>query len=253
MRIFSDTWLIFRRSLTLTLRNPAWVIVGLMQPILYLTLFGPLLRNLASMPGFPPGGAFNVFVPGLLVMTALVGSTFVGFGFISEMRAGVVERMRVTPMSRLAMLLGRTLRDMVIFLLQSLLLVTLAVPFGLTINVPGFLVAFGLLALMGLVLGPISYVIAYIVRSEDALAPLVNAIALPLLLLSGVMLPMSLAPGWLQTLASLNPLEHAVVAIRALFDARFGDPDVVRGIVSMAVLAVVALAIGGRSFNRAAA
>ena len=111
MRVFHDTWLVFRRSLGLTVRQPAWLIAGVMQPFVYLILFGPLLDSLSSVPGFPSGGAFNTFVPGLLVMTALFGSTFVGFGFISEMRSGVVERMRVTPMSRTAAVLGRTLRD----------------------------------------------------------------------------------------------------------------------------------------------
>ncbi len=94
--------------MTLTLRNPAWLIMGLMQPFLYLLLFGPLLNSIATMPGFPPGGAFNVFVPGLLVMTALFSSAFVGFGLhADELREGVIERMRVTPMSRMATLLGR--------------------------------------------------------------------------------------------------------------------------------------------------
>ncbi len=74
MRTIRDTWLIFQRSMTLTLRNPVWLIMGLMQPILYLLLFGPLLKSIATMPGFPPGGAFNVFVPGILVMTALFSS-----------------------------------------------------------------------------------------------------------------------------------------------------------------------------------
>ena len=106
MRTLRDTWLIFQRSVTLTLRNPVWLIMGLLQPILYLLLFGPLLKSIASMPGFPPGGAFNVFVPGILVMTALFSSAFVGFGLCEELREGVVERMRVTPMSRVAMLLG---------------------------------------------------------------------------------------------------------------------------------------------------
>ena len=82
----------------LTLRNPVWIIVGLLQPFLYLVLFGPLLKSIAeSTPGFPPGGAFNIFVPGLLIQIALFGAAFVGFGLISEMRSGVVERMRVTP------------------------------------------------------------------------------------------------------------------------------------------------------------
>ena len=83
-----------------------------------------------------------------------------------------------------------------------------------------------LLALVGLVMSPLSYTLALVLGSEDALAPTVNAIALPLLLLSGVMLPMTLAPDWLQTVARANPLYHAVVATRDLFNANFGDPEI---------------------------
>jgi ABC-2 type transport system permease protein len=253
VRIVSDTWLVFRRSLGLSVRQPAWLIAGVMQPFVYLLLFGPLLNSLAEMPGFPAGGAFNVFVPGLLVMTALFGSTFVGFGFIDEMRHGVVERMRVTLMSRTAAVLGRTLRDVVVFMVQGLVLVVLAVPFGLTIDPLGVVVAFGLLALIGLVLGPVSYAMALVIGSEDALAPLTQAIALPLLLLSGVMLPMSLAPDWLRTIASFNPLYHATLAIRALFNSDFGSPDVVTGLATTGAFAVLSIWVASRAFNRATA
>jgi len=252
MRVFRDTWLIFERSLTLSLRNPVWVIMGVLQPILYLLLFGPLLTNVAKMPGFPPGGAFNVFVPGLLVMTALFGSAFVGFGLCDEMREGVVERMTVTPMSRVAMLMGRTLRDVVLLLGQGLILVALAIPFGLEINLGGVAVAFGMLVLIGIMMSPVSYILALVLKSEDSLAPVVNGMALPLLLLSGVMLPMSLAPDWLQTIARFNPLYHAVAAIRALFNASYGDSEIVTGLVVLVVLAVVTVSLGARSFGRAA-
>jgi ABC-2 type transport system permease protein len=253
MRVFRDTWLIFERSLVLSLRNPVWVIMGILQPILYLLLFGPLLTNIAKMPGFPPGGAFNVFVPGLLVMTALFGSAFVGFGLCDELREGVVERMTVTPMSRVAMLVGRSMRDVVLLLAQGLILVLLAVPFGLEINLGGVAVAFLMLALIGIMMSPVSYTLALVLKSEDSLAPVVNGISLPLLLLSGVMLPMSLAPDWLQTVAKFNPLYHAVAAIRALFNASFGDGEIVLGVVLLIVLAVATIAIGARSFSRAAA
>ena len=250
MRLFSDTWLVFRRSLGLTVRQPAWLIAGVMQPFIYLILFGPLLDGLAGMAGFPQGSAFNEFVPGLLVMTALFGSTFVGFGFIDEMRHGVVERMRVTPMSRTAMVLGRTMRDICVFGFQGLILVVLAIPFGLTIDPLGAVLAFALLGLIGLVLGPISYAMALVIGSEDALAPLTQAIALPLLLLSGVMLPMSLAPDWLRTIATLNPLYHATLAIRALFNSDFASPDVITGIVTTGAFALLSLFVASRAFNR---
>ena len=253
MRIFRDTWLIFERSLVLSLRNPVWVIMGVLQPILYLLLFGPLLTNIASMPGFPPGGAFNVFVPGILVMTALFGAAFVGFGLCDEMREGVVERMLVTPTSRTAMLLGRSLRDVTLLLAQAVIIVVLAIPFGLEINLGGMAVAFGMLALIGMMMSPVSYILALVLKSEDSLAPVVNGMALPLLLLSGVMLPMSLAPDWLQTVAKFNPLYHAVSAIRSLFNANYGDGEIVVGLVVLVVLAVVTIALGARTFSRAAA
>ena len=253
MRTTRDTWLIYQRSLVLSLRNPVWVIMGILQPILYLLLFGPLLTNIARMPGFPPGGAFNVFVPGILVMTALFGAAFVGFGLCDEMREGVVERMLVTPTSRAAMLLGRSLRDVTLLLAQALIIVVLAIPFGLEINPGGVAVAFAMLALIGLMMSPVSYILALVLKSEDSLAPVVNGMALPLLLLSGVMLPMSLAPDWLQTVAKFNPLYHAVSAIRALFNANYGDGEIVVGLVVLVVLAVVTIALGARTFSRAAA
>lgn len=253
MRTLRDTWLIFSRSLTLSLRNPVWVILGIIQPILYLLLFGPLLNNIARMPGFPPGGAFNVFVPGILVMTALFGSAFVGFGLCDEMREGVIERMTVTPMSRVAMLVGRSLRDVTLLEAQGLILVVLAIPFGLEINLGGVAVAFAMLAIIGLMMSPVSYTLALILKSEDSLAPVVNGLSLPLLLLSGVMLPMSLAPDWLQTIARFNPLYHAVAAIRALFNASYADGEIVIGLALLVILAIVTTTFGARSFSRASA
>jgi ABC-2 type transport system permease protein len=250
LKIARDTWLMFDRSLMLSLRNPLWVFIGLLQPVVYLALFAPLLKKVVAIPGFPPGGAFNVFVPGLLIQLGLFGAAFVGFGLLAEVRAGVIERMRVTPVSRVAMLLGRALRDVLMLLVQAAVLIALAVPFGLTVNAGGVLVALCLLALVGLVMAPLSYAVALWLGSEDALAPFLNMVSLPLLLLSGVLLPMSLAPGWLQTLAKINPLSHAVDAMRALFNANFADGEIYWGVGLMAGLAALSLWVAGRAFGR---
>lgn len=253
MKIARDTWLLFVRSLMLTLRNPVWLFIGLMQPIIYLALFAPLLERIVATPGFPPGGAFNVFVPGLVIQLSLFGGAFVGFGLIAEMRAGVIERLRVTPASRVAMLFGRALRDVVVLVAQAAILIALSVPFGLKIGIVAVLGALLVLALVGLVMAPMSYTVALWLKSEDALAPFLNAVALPLLLLSGILLPMTLAPRWLQVLADINPLSHAVSALRALFIGNYGDPELYWGIGLMAVLAAVSLAFAGRAFGRSQA
>src|SRR4051794_9492877 len=120
MQVLRDTFLIFRRQMLQSLRNPAWVVIGLVQPILYLAFFGPLLTGVVGSRGFPAGNAWQVFVPGLLLQLGLFGSVFVGFAIIAEWRMGIIERMRVTPVSRLALLLGRVLRDVVVLLTQSI-------------------------------------------------------------------------------------------------------------------------------------
>jgi ABC-2 type transport system permease protein len=250
MNALRDTWLIFRRSVILTLRQPTWLLFGIMYPVLYLVLFGPLLDKAVGQAGSGVS-ATNWFVPGLLVQVALFGSAFVGFGLIAELRYGVVERMRVTPMSRTAMLLGRSLRDVVMLLIQALIMIVLAIPFGLHIEPIGILVTFGMLALIALVMAPASYAAALVLKSEDAFAPLVQGVTMPLLLLSGILLPMALAPDWLRFLSTINPLTHAVDAVRAIFNGQWGDQEILIGTVVTAVLAVLAIRFAGRSFTRA--
>src|SRR5579864_4124435 len=157
MKTLRDTWLVFQRYFGLFIHNPTWVVVGVVQPLLYLLLFAPLLKSIAATPGFPSGGAYNVFVPGLLIQLGLFGASGVGFSLIAELRFGVIERLRVTPVSRLALLLGRALRDILTLLIQSLLLVLAALPFGLHIHLVGLLVMLALIALIGLLVASISY------------------------------------------------------------------------------------------------
>src|SRR5438128_6144156 len=183
MKLLRDTWLIYQRSLWLTIRQLVWVFIGLMQPILYLVLFGPLLERVTASPGFPAAGSWNVFVPGLLVQIALFSGGFVGFGLIAQLRYGVIERFRVTPLSRTAMLMGMSLRDITVLVTQAILLMVVAIPFGLKLEPAGVVLTLVLLALVGLSLSPASYVIALKLTSEEALAPVVNAVALPALLL----------------------------------------------------------------------
>jgi ABC-2 type transport system permease protein len=252
MKTARDTWLIFRRSLVLTLRQPVWIVFGMMVPVLYLVLFGPLLEGAVQTSGAGTN-AFNWFVPGLIIQIAIFGTAFGGFGLIAEVRSGVVERMRVTPMSRASMLLGRSLRDVVILMVQATIMIVLAIPFGLQIDLQSVVAVLGLLLLIGLSVAPLSYAGALVLKTEDAFAPVVNAIALPLLLLSGILLPMALAPDWLQFLSTINPLTHAVDAARALFNADWGNPDIAIGVAISAVFAVFAVWVGSRSFSRAVA
>lgn len=253
MNTLRDTWLVFGRYFGLFIRNPAWVVIGVVQPLLYLILFAPLLKSISQTPGFPSGGAYNVFVPGLLVQLGMFGAAGVGFSLIAELRMGVIERLRVTPVSRVALLLGRALRDVLSILVQSLILILLALPFGLSIHPFGVVVVLALIALIGLLTASVAYAVALWVRSENSYAPIVFTSALPILLLSGVLLPLGLAPQWLRNIAAANPLSYAVDAARAVFNDHLGDPSVAKGVLIMAVLSIIAIFVGARAFGRAVA
>ncbi|MGY1984810.1 ABC transporter permease [Blastococcus sp. SYSU DS0669] len=246
--LLRDTGTVFVRAMRMSLRNPTWLVISLMQPILYIVLFGPLLEPLAEQLG--PGDAYQIFVPGILVQLGMFGALFVGFGLIAEWRAGVIESQRVTPASRTALLLGRVLRDVVVLLTQGVLLVLVAIPLGLRAPVAGVALTLVVVALLGAALAAVSYALALTLKSEDAFAPLLNAVVFPVVLLSGILLPMSLAPGWLQTLSDVNPFKHIVEAAREFFVGGYGTATAWWGVVLTLVLAVLGWVFGVRRFRR---
>ena len=245
MSFFRDTWIIFARSMRLSLRQPLWVLIGLMQPILYLTLFGPLLQTVAASSGFT-GDAWQVFVPGLLVQLGIFGGLFVGFGIIAEWRSGVIERQLVTPASRAAIISGRTLRDVVVIVVQAIVLMGAAWLMGLRVGLGAVLICLVLIGMLGAAFSFISNAIGIATKSEDALAPTVNTLALPILLLSGILLPMTLAPRWLQIVSDFNPFKHIVEALRAVFRGEFATPMVGIGLVLAVLLVVLGAWLGSR-------
>jgi ABC-2 type transport system permease protein len=253
VKFLKDLGTLYARNVRGTLRNPVWLFVGLFQPVLYLLLFAPLLTNLSSVPGFPSGGAYTVFTPGLLVMLALFGTAYAGFGLVDHIRNGFVERLLVTPASRLSILLSYLLRDVTVLLVQSGLAVLLALALGLSVSPLGLLVTLGLMVLTGILMASCSYALALLLKREDAMASVLNTVATPLLLLSGITLPLTLAPKIIRALASVNPLAYQVNASRALFLGNFADSAIIVSVIMLVGLAVLAFWWAIRSFRRAAA
>lgn len=252
MRLITDTWLLFKNYLMSTLRQPVWIVISLFTPICYLLLFAPLLDKMTIVNG-PDTNALTSFTPGVVVMLGLFGSLFVGFSIISDLRAGIVERLRVTPVSRLAPLLGRALRDACLLLVQCLLLIVLAYLLGLKANLLGVLLSLVLVIPMGIALASLSYAVGLMLKSEDAFAPLLNFFTTPLLLLSGILLPLTLAPDWLQGAAKISPFYYIVNATRALFLGHFDDSAIWVGFGLVVALAVLCVYWAASIFRRATA
>jgi ABC-2 type transport system permease protein len=248
--VFADTKLVFIRTMTGVLRNRVWALITLVQPIFYLVLYGPLLKRVVGDQA-EGRSAYDVFVPGLLLQLALFGSAFAGFNICSELREGVVERMVVTPLRRSAILLGKVLANLVTLSFQAIVIIMLSWPLGLSLR-PGALGGVAILLGIGATCASLSYAVAMALRTEDALAGVLNFITVPVLLLSGMLLPLQLGPRWLQLVSNINPLKHAVDGARDLFAGEYGTSAVARGVLVTAACCAAAVWVGTRSFQRAA-
>jgi ABC-2 type transport system permease protein len=231
---------------------PLWMVLGLMQPVLYLLLYMPLLRNLGNTAALPLGQIAQIFVPGMLVIMG-VSSLFAGFGFIPQIREGFITRLLVSPVSRFAILLGYVLEQTFSLLLQIVVLFIIALFLGLRVSPLGVVLTFALVLLIGVIMASISYVISISTKNEDALAGMVNTLYLPIMLLSGIMLPISLAPDWLKNAAHFNPFYYAVEGSRALFMGHFTDAVVIQGFIIMSIFAVFSVWLSSKSLRQMSA
>src|SRR4051812_48608790 len=217
MSFVRESNIVFRRQIRMNLRNPAWVLIGIMQPVLYLVLFGPLLKPLVSSFDTGTDNAYTFLVPGLLVQLGMFGAFFAGFGLIGEWREGVIEAERVTPANRTALLVGRLMRDLLQLFVQALILVGIGTWLGMRASVGGVVVGIALTLLIGGACATASNALALTTKSEDVMAPVTNAVLMPVLLLSGILLPMTLGPGWLERTSDFMPFRWVTDASREAF------------------------------------
>jgi ABC-2 type transport system permease protein len=244
---------LYRHNLRLSLRNPVWVLFGLSQPAVFLVFFGPLMTRALRANGAPTDRAWQVFVPGVLLQLSLFGAAFTGFSVIADLRSGVLERIRVTPVTRLALLLGRVLRDVTIVLLQAVVLLIVAIPFGLRPSAAGVPVVLGFVALSALSLASISSALGLLLKNEDSLGAPYNTMLLTLLLLSGTLLPMSLAPAWLDDLSRLTPFRYVLEAMRDALMGDFSAGGLVEGAAVSTVLCALSVGLGVHTYRRQSA
>ncbi|MFC7495621.1 MULTISPECIES: ABC transporter permease [unclassified Nocardioides] len=250
MSFVRESNIVFRRQIRMNLRNPAWVLIGIMQPVLYLVLFGPLLEPLVSSFGVSSDNAYTFLVPGLLVQLGMFGAFFAGFGLIGEWREGVIEAERVTPANRTALLTGRLTRDVVQLLVQALILVALGYLMGMRGSFGGVLLGIFITLVVGGACAAASNALALTTKSEDVMAPVINIVMMPVLLLSGILLPMTIGPEWLQRISDFMPFRYIVDAVRDSFAGEFGTSSVFWGTAWAVALAALGTWWGTATFRK---
>ncbi|MEV6774978.1 ABC transporter permease [Streptomyces syringium] len=258
MKVLNDTRTAFAREMGPELRRPAGLLFTMLLPFLLLSLFAPLLSGMSPAGGDTgTGSPWQWFVPGMLVLLALSATAGAGASLLNEMSSGAFERMLVTPLNRAAMLVGRVLKEVVILLTQALLILALLLlPTDFRLRPLGALTGLALLTLFGTGIGALSFTLALHSRKQQTLFYGVQQMTFfPLLLLSGVLLPISQgsAPTWLYVLSRINPATYVVEAERTLFDGRFAEMSVLYGVLAATAIAVLGVAAGIRGMRNASA
>ncbi|WP_436760493.1 ABC transporter permease [Streptosporangium sp. V21-05] len=242
----TDTLTVFNRELRPVLRNPFSVIFTMVQPLFFLALFAPLL------PAVEGGSALQWFVPGIVVMSCLFGTSSTGANLLFEIQTGSHERMLVSPLRRPALIVGRALKEIVPVLAQTVVVVAVTVPFGFRPHLAGALLGLLILAVFCVGLGALSYTLALASKdSEWMFWGVQQTLLFPLMLLAGMLLPVSGGPGWLQVLSRLNPLTYVVEAERALFNGEIVSAATGGGLVAAVAVAALGLLVGTRAMRRA--
>jgi ABC-2 type transport system permease protein len=237
--LLADTWNVMVRELKPVLREPASVLFAMVQPLVFLGLFAPLL------PAVEGGSALQWFVPGIVAMTALMGASFTGANLTQEIVTGSHERLLVSPLSRSSLLVGRALKEVVPMLMQAAIIVAVVTPFSFDLHLAHVLVGVVVLAFFSVGVGALSFALALAAKDQDWLFWTVQqTLIFPLLLLAGVLLPLEGAPGWLQTASDLNPLKYVIEAERALFAGTFPADTVLAGFGASAIVAAFGVWVG---------
>jgi ABC-2 type transport system permease protein len=219
---------LIRHTLYMTLRHlrelwrqPWFVAVTLVQPVIWLLLFGALFKRVIEIPGFHGNSYIAFLAPGVVVMTAMFSSAWSGMALIEDINRGVTARFLVSPVRREALIAGRILKEAVVVVIQSLIIVALALIVGASFpgGVAGVAALFVISALLGATFGALSNGFGLIMRQEEALIGAVQFIVLPLTFLSATFLAANLIPKWMQHVADFNPVNWAVVAGRSAVSA----------------------------------
>ncbi|WP_435178309.1 ABC transporter permease [Halorussus sp. AFM4] len=227
----TDTWVNLRRWLLKTVRNPFVMTFSLLNPVMFLVLFtevfGQITGGAIGQSVGSDASYVTYLVPAIAIQVSLIAATTSGIGLVEDIESGMFEKALVSPMHRGAVFLGKSLSEVLRIVVQVCIILTfgyLLLWFDTGGN-PGEYVATGLLGGAGIVLVGIffsvwftafSNIMALVTRDQESTMISVNILQFPLLFLSSAFLPLEILPGWVQTVAALNPITYGVDAARAL-------------------------------------
>jgi ABC-2 type transport system permease protein len=240
MRVIRDTgWMVVRQARNL-MREPIWIALLLIQPMIWLLLYGQLFSRVPSLRG---GASTYVefLLPGIVVMNAFFGGTWAGMSMIADLDRNVVSRFLATPVSRLSIVLSQVIRSGLTASIQALVILVVGLALGVRVHagVGGWIVVLVMGALVAMVFAGVSNGIALLVRNEATMIAAANFVGLPLVFLSATLIQKSVMPDWMSSLSRFNPVNWGVEATRdvVVVGGHWGDV----GVYTLLLLALTAV------------
>jgi ABC-2 type transport system permease protein len=246
-----QTWQVYLRSFRVLMRQPAFLLITLIQPVVWLLLFGALFKSVAQIPGFH-GSYINFFTPGVVVMLAVFSAGWSGMGAVEDIQSGVMDRMLASPVWRGSLNAGSVAYAAAAMVVQAILIIVLAVILGADFKggVIGVIMMMFVASLLAAVVASLSNAVGLVGRQRETVIGVVGFVQLPLIFLSSATMQASLLPQWMQTVAKFNPVNWAVVAARAAAMQKTDWSVVGPRVALLAALALIAAWIAQRAFNR---
>jgi ABC-2 type transport system permease protein len=211
-----DTWFMVVRQARNLMREPIWIALLLIQPIIWLVLYGQLFKRVVHLGGFGTTSYVTFLAPAIVAMNAFFGGTWSGMGMIFDLERKVIERFLATPASRLALVLSQIVRAAITSAIQALVILVIALALGVHVRegFVGWLVVLVAAMAVTMPFAAISQGIALLTRREATMIAVANFIGLPLLFLSSTLLATRQMPHWMQIASRFNPLNWGVIAAR---------------------------------------
>ncbi|MFI6014386.1 ABC transporter permease [Streptomyces sp. NPDC051243] len=247
----AQTWYMTQRQLMVFVRQPAYAVITLIQPVIWLFMFGSLFKKVVELGGFGTTSYLDYLVPGVVVMSALSSNLWAGMGTLDEIQRGTLDRFLTTPVSRAALMNGNVVNNGLVTAFQSVVIVLLGLLGGA--DYPGGAVGVAVLVLasvlLGTIFGALSNALGMLVRERESIIGINTFLLLPLTFLSSAFMAPSQMPGWMRHVADFNPLDWAMVAGRSAMSGRPDWGDVLLRGGGLLALAVAAVWLSIRTFR----
>ncbi len=247
----SQTWYMTQRQLVVFARQPAFAIITLIQPVIWLFLFGNLFKKVVELGGFGTTSYLDYLVPGVVVMSALSSNMWAGMGTLEEIQRGTLNRFLTTPVSRAALMNGNVVNNGLVTALQSAIIVLLGLLGGADYpgGIGGIVILIVASVLLGTVFGALSNALGMLVQQRESIIGINTFLLLPLTFLSSAFMAPSQLPSWMRHIADFNPLNWAMVAGRSAMSEHPDWGDVLSRGGALLGLAVVAVWLSIRTFR----